>query len=182
MPACVSAPSSYQLKVTLKYIEPSIWRRLLVPADLTLGWLHYVLQVSMGWDNDHMHAFRVGKDSYGEPEDNFKDEWDVAVNDVLKRKGSKILYEYDFGDCWEHEVLLEDKLPEEVGSSDVKCIGGQRACPPEDCGGLGGYDRFLEIRSDPEHPEYYELTEWFGEGFDPELFDQSEVNRRLKDL
>src|ERR1700728_5468530 len=106
MSARVSTSRSYQLKVTLKDSDPAIWRRLAVPDDMTLARLHSVLQISMGWENDHMHAFRVGKQQFGERGmlDGAKDEAKVRLSEVFAKVGSKIIYEYDFGDSWEHEI------------------------------------------------------------------------------
>ena len=184
MPARVSTSQSYQLKVTLKDSDPAIWRRIAVPEDMTLARLHAVLQISMGWENDHMHAFRVGKQQFGERGmlDGAKDESKVCLSEVFAKVGSKIVYEYDFGDSWEHDIVLEAKLSETAQVAAPVCVEGQRACPPEDCGGIYGYADMLEAISDKKHPEYKQLREWLGGPFDPERFDPRAVNNRLKQL
>lgn len=183
MPARVSAPQSYQLKVTLNLSEPPIWRCIAVPADMTLETLHSVLQISMGWENGHMHAFRVGKQQYGEKGllDGAKDERKARLSDVFSKAGSKILYEYDFGDGWEHEILLEE-ISSEPSTNTPVCLDGQRACPPEDCGGIYGYADLLEALSNRKHPEHKSIREWLGEPFLSERFDIASVNNRLKRL
>jgi len=184
MPTRISASQSYQLKVTLKGSHPPIWRRIAVPEDMTLAKLHSVLQVSMGWENGHMHAFVVGKQQFGERGmlDGAKDESKARLNEVFAKVGSKIVYEYDFGDGWEHEIVLEDKLSHAEQPTALACLAGERACPPEDCGGIYGYADMLEAISNKKHPEHKQLREWLGGPFDPERFDSSAVNSRLKRL
>jgi hypothetical protein len=176
----------YQLKITLKYIRPPIWRRVEVPDDVTLDELHLILQAAMGWTNSHLHQFRVGKIYYGEPsidefsDLNLKDESKARLNKVLSRPKQKMIYEYDFGDGWEHEILLEKILPRDSTAKYPRCLGGARACPPEDCGGTGGYVNFLEAISDPDHEEHDEYLDWIGGEFDPEKFDPAEFESELK--
>ncbi|MEO9194451.1 MAG: plasmid pRiA4b ORF-3 family protein [Polyangia bacterium] len=167
------------MKVTLSYVEPPVWRRVAVPSHFTLERLHWVLQWVMGWENSHMHAFRIGKRMYGNDPESL-DESKVTVGDVLPKKGSKAVYIYDFGDDWMHEVVVE-----QVGAPDPKvnyptCIEGQRACPPEDCGGPPGYERLLETLADPEHDEHVEMKDWLGKKFNAEMFGLARVNRELK--
>jgi hypothetical protein len=175
--------TSYLLKVTLKEIPNPIWRRFVVPSDMPLDELHEVLQVVMGWHNGHLHAFNVGKQPYLPAEDNDDDdlpEEDYTLADVAPKKRAKIRYEYDFGDGWEHEILVENT---DYSNPDwpypVYCLEGVRACPPEDCGGVGGYMDFCEAMADKKHPEHRELKEWFGGKYDPEHFDLVEVNKSL---
>ncbi len=177
----------YQFKVTLKYIRPPIWRRIQVLSDHTLGDLHLVLQVVMGWSNDHLHEFRIGQVSYGvqDPEMDWGgpdiDEDDVTLDQVVTQKGARVHYQYDFGDSWDHEIQLEKILDVEPGRQYPACITGKRACPPEDIGGVWGYVRFLETMANPRDPEYKEMREWWGaDSFDPEAFDLEEVNARLR--
>jgi hypothetical protein len=177
----------FQLKVTLKGTRPPIWRRLLVPSNLTLGQLHYVLQTAMGWTDSHLHEFRIGGRSYGKPDPEYQDfglppstnEDKVRLSTVLARVGAKAVYNYDFGDDWQHEIVLEKRLPSDPKLSYPRCTGGKRACPPEDCGGLGGFYNFLEAISDPAHESHEELIEWSGGDYDPEAFSADSVNRRL---
>lgn len=175
----------YQLKVTLADSKPPIWRRLLVPENVTLYELHAILQIAMGWTNSHLHMFRIDEQIYGDPEDDeygdlgTKDETRYRLNKVAGREGMKFHYEYDFGDSWEHTLLVEKILPTEKGASYPVCVTGKRACPPEDVGGVWGYDDFLEAIADPNHDEHDECLEWVGGEFDPEEFDLEEINTAL---
>lgn len=177
-----------QLKVTLKGIRPPIWRRVQVPASFSLEELHFVIQAAMGWEDCHLHQFLVGQVYYaglapdgtdvGWDED-MKDEREATLGDLVSRKGQKLLYEYDMGDGWEHEVLVEELLDATEGVRYPVCTGGRRACPPEDCGGVWGYAELLEALADPDHPDHEDLSEWAGE-IEPEAFDLEGVNRWLQ--
>ena len=175
----------YQLKVTLQGVKPPIWRRLLVPSHLTLGRLHEVLQIAMGWTDSHLHQFISDGVFYGMPGEELdfgmeiKNENKFKLNQLLKKEKDSFIYEYDFGDGWEHKVSLEKILPHDANISLPQCIKGKRACPPEDCGGIWGYHDLLEIFKDPENPDYEEMSEWLGEGFDPEALDLDEINALL---
>ncbi|WPL17160.1 Site-specific recombinase XerD [Thiorhodovibrio winogradskyi] len=177
--------SVYQLKVTLKGTKPPIWRRLLVPADLPLGKLHEVLQLVMGWENYHLHQFISGGRFFGMQDGEFsldaeiEDENQFKIKDLLSAEKETLGYEYDFGDSWDHKIVLEKILPAEDGQQPPRCIKGMRACPPEDCGGIWGYQELLETLSDPKNPDYEEMLEWVGGEFDPELFDIGRVNKQL---
>ena len=172
------------LKVTLSGIHPLIWRRLEVSAGYTLAQLHRVLQAAMGWTGTHLHQFLAGDHRYGprDPEmaDEQRDEEATRVGYVLESPGDRIAYEYDFGDGWEHDIVLEGVSMPEVGVGYPVCVGGERACPPEDCGGIPGYSDFLEAVRDPSHPEHANLMEWVGGEFDPESFSVEGVNRLLR--
>jgi hypothetical protein len=179
----------FQLKITLSGTKPPIWRRVLVPAELTLAQLHTVLQISMGWENCHLHEFCVGRQRFGVPDpdagmmgDDTISEKKVRLSDVLPRVGAKADYTYDFGDGWEHSIILEKVLPLESASSYPVCTGGKRHAPPEDCGGTGGYHNFLEAIHDPQNEEHDSLLEWIGGSFDPEAFSAEDVNRQLAPL
>ncbi|MCG6969283.1 MAG: plasmid pRiA4b ORF-3 family protein [Gammaproteobacteria bacterium] len=180
-----SLRSIYQLKITLKYAEPPIWRRLLITSTDNLEDVHIAIQIVMGWTNSHMHEFAKGGDRYGVPDADFpsdvRDESEYRLDQVLKKEKDRLNYEYDFGDGWEHEVLLEKILPFEPGTVLPVCLKGGRACPPEDVGGIPGYEMFLETISDPSHPEYEELLEWCGGEFDPEHFDLAQTNDLLRE-
>ena len=176
-----------QLKISLAESAPPIWRRVQVPSTMHLGDLHSLIQIAMGWQNSHMHQFRVGKTCYGPlyPEDfdgvtETKDEDKITIGEVLTKAKAKLVYEYDFGDSWEHEIVMEKLLPSEQGVKYPVCLDGKRACPPEDCGGVWGYANMLEILDDPEHPEYEEMLEWLGEEFDPDAFSVEAVNKMLR--
>ncbi len=176
----------YQLKLTLKESKPPIWRRILVPADTKLNQLHLVFQVVMGWENYHLHHFVVGQTFFGEPssEDFYevKNEKKSTLRQIAAGEGAKFIYEYDFGDSWQHQVLVEKILPPEEGARYPRCIKGKRACPPEDVGGVWGYDDFLEAIGDPGHPEHEGMLEWVGGEFDPEAFDLEAINAALRSI
>lgn len=181
------APVIYQLIITLKDIRPPIWRRVQVRSDATLAQLHWIIQISMGWTNSHLHSFNIQGIEYGVPMPEFefddmkvRDEQSVKLSKVIPGEKFKFSYLYDFGDSWEHEILVE-KVLETVPSVDYpNCITGKRACPPEDCGGVWGYRNFLEVIQDPDHPEHEEMLEWVGGFFDPEDPDLEDVSPRLK--
>lgn len=181
----------YRLKVTLKGSKPPIWRRLEVPGNITLTKLHQILQVAMGWTDSHLHSFKIGKIYYQEPDPYSDPEFSLAeirnekkfkLQRVSLREKMKFLYEYDFGDCWEHEILVEKILPMREERRRPVCLKGAKACPPEDIGGLWGYYNFLEIMQNPKHPEHEDMMEWMGGPFDPDEFDLEEVNKRLKKI
>lgn len=175
----------YQIKITLKYIRPPIWRRIQVPADTRLGKLHDILQITMGWSDSHLHQFIVGREYYGVPDPHFpgstRSERNVRLDQVAN-EGDTILYEYDFGDGWAHALKIEKTLPVQAGTRYPVCLAGKRACPPEDCGGVPGYEHMLEILSDPRHEEYEEMCEWLGGEFDLEVFDVKGVNEGLRKI
>ncbi len=179
--------SIYQVKVTLKGSKPPIWRRLLVPSTIDLARFHHVLQTVMGWSNCHLHHFIQGRTIYGSSEDKDEDIFDLDIKDekkyklsqLLKEEKDTLLYEYDFGDGWEHQIILEKKLPYDSSKQIPICLKGKRACPPEDCGGIWGYKDLLEIINDPSHPEHKETLEWLGRDFDPEYFGLDETNAIL---
>lgn len=171
----------YQLKVTLKHIRPAIWRRLQVPADIKLGKLHLALQDALGWTNSHLHQFlvddrRIGMKDFDDGfSDDLEDEKRIKLSQIAVEK-SRLVYEYDFGDGWEHEIVVEKALPAVDGIRYPICTGGKRACPPEDCGGVGGYERLLEIIANPGDDEHEQMLEWLGGPFDPEAFDLERTN------
>ncbi|MGH8568179.1 MAG: plasmid pRiA4b ORF-3 family protein [Gammaproteobacteria bacterium] len=173
----------YQLKVALDGITPSIWRRLLVPASISLKKLHDVLQRAMGWENAHLHQFEARGEIFGDPDPEFGadniDEARVRLDKVLIGVKDTMHYEYDFGDGWRHKIVLEKIDQAGEGTEVPVCTGGARACPPEDCGGIPGYKRLLRVLGDPSHPEHDEMLEWVGGAFDPERFDVAKVNTLL---
>ena len=171
----------YQLKVSLIGIKPPIWRRIQVTGDTTLDVLHGILQIAMGWFGEHLYDFEVHGTSYGDPSvlDDIIDEKTVNLAQLISLEKEKFRYVYDFGDYWKHDILVEKILPVEDGTHYPACIDGNRACPPEDCGGHFGYDDLLEILKDPDHPEHEDKFEWLPGDFDPEKFDIEYVNRQL---
>jgi hypothetical protein len=184
----ISKAPIYQLKITLDESKHSIWRRVLVSGDVTLEDLHYIIQVAMGWTNSHLHQFIVGESYFGEPHPDYYD--DIQMNDerrfrlkrITKNEGFQFCYEYDFGDSWNHTLLVEKITDPEPGQRVPACIAGERACPPEDVGGVWGYEMFLEAIGDPDHSEHEDYLEWIGGEFDPEAFDLEETNEILQEL
>jgi len=181
VPVC----NTYQIKVSLRGAKPPIWRRLLVPSSISLATLHHVLQVAMGWEDAHLHQFKHGDSRYGVPDgEGFLptiSEADVRLDTLLRAPKERLIYEYDFGDSWEHVVLLEKVLPAGPEITPLQCTGGRRACPPEDVGGIWGYTEMLEALEDPDDPENAERLEWLGE-LDPTFFDSAVVNRQLASI
>lgn len=179
-----------QLKVTLLDIRPTIWRRLLVPATIKLPKFHTVLQLAFDWTNSHLHAFRLGEDSYeANPsrdtfagllgsDDQRHDEIKFRLCDLLHAPEDWLIYEYDFGDGWQHEVIVEKLLPG-TATKTATCLAGARAGPPDDCGGPPGYDNLLAVIADPKHPDHQHLVDWLGDPFDPEAFSLDGLNKSL---
>lgn len=180
-----SACRILQLKVTLDHVRPPVWRRLLVPAHATLPEVHFILQAAMGWHDCHLHAFRCGRATYlqADPDADLplageRDEHGVRLGALLKKPRQKLVYEYDFGDGWEHTVQLEKVLAPDPAVRYPVCIAGRRACPPEDCGGPFGYMDLLEALAAPKSERHRELLDWVGK-FDPDRFDLAAVNAAL---
>ena len=174
----------YQLKITLEYVAPSIWRRFTVNSDIKLPDLHKVLQTIMGWSNTHLHQFRFNNLNYGYDEEEVDDIIDyrnIKLSKLINHEKENIFYDYDFGDGWEHSIILEkiidNKLNKPVSPT---CIAGERSCPPEDCGGPYGYQNLLLALNDPKHENHEEMLDWIGEEFDSEEFDINHVNTMLK--
>jgi hypothetical protein len=180
------AEKAIQFKVTLKYIRPPIWRRVVLPDNFTLGRLHEVIQVAMGWSDSHLHLFRIGGVCYTSQWESEMGDMDMENEDavflsrVVTRAKQKFVYEYDFGDSWEHEVVAEKLLPIDPEAKYPVCLAGARACPPEDCGGVPGYMDILEALKAPKKTaEQRERLEWVGGRYDPERFALEAVNKRL---
>ena len=176
--------NAYQVKITLNGIKPLIWRRLLVEGDILLDEFSETIQSAMGWDGYHLYDFYIDGLSYQLPnEDDFdsgdEDSSQTFLRDVVFKEKQKFIYTYDFGDSWEHTVLIEKILPLDNNKVYPLCIQGKRNCPPDDCGGIWGYQNFLKAIKDKNHPEHEELLEWAGGEFDPEEFDLDEINSYL---
>ncbi len=174
----------YQLKVSLQDTKPLIWRKFLVESDIKLPELNDILQVCMGWSNSHLHQFITrDKTYYGVPDPDFEndmlDETKIRLDSLLAMEKDLIIYEYDFGDSWEHKIELVKILPIKAGITLPFCIAGKNACPPEDVGGIPGFYNFVEIMKSPSHPEHEEMLEWYGRKFDPSEFDIDEINGML---
>lgn len=184
------AKNLFQLHIQLKYSKPKIWRRLLVPSDILLPVFHHIIQITMGWDGGHLHQFIADGVYYSEKMEG-DDFWDDAINvDYKKVKLShllhavkeKIIYEYDFGDGWNHIITLEKILPGDESMKHPVCLAGKMSCPPEDCGGIGGYADLLDAINNPNRSDREEILEWLDEDFDPNYFDLEKVNESLKYL
>jgi hypothetical protein len=181
---------AYQLEIVLSGIP--VWRRLLVRGDINLGLLHATIQVAMGWTNSHLHQFMIGKKRYSDPTTQDEpflgelpdlDESKAVLMEVAPKAKAKIIYEYDFGDSWMHLITVEKIHDLDIAGLFVaQCLDGGLACPPEDCGGIGGYANLLQIIGNPEHEERESMMEWLGDEFDPNAFDIGRVNRHLKKL
>jgi Plasmid pRiA4b ORF-3-like protein len=170
----------YRLKITLRDCKPPIWRRIVVRADMKLDRLHRVIQTAMGWSDCHLHQFAVSGVYYGQPDPEGDDfgpetlnEKRYTVTDLAPGAKQKFTYEYDFGDSWEHEVLVEEVLPPNPDFKHPVCLGGANACPPEDCGGSPGL-------ADPKHEQHEEMKEWVGGAWDATLFSLEHTNAGLK--
>ncbi|MBT8421110.1 MAG: plasmid pRiA4b ORF-3 family protein [Gammaproteobacteria bacterium] len=177
----------YQLKISLKGSKPPIWRRIHVESSVKLPKLHRIMQIVMGWDDCHLHQFTLGGMYYGCAEqldsafdfEETVDESKYRLNQLLDEEKQSMIYEYDFGDDWEHKITLEKILPFDPKVKLPVCLKAKGACPPEDIGGIWGYYEFLEALNDPDHPEHDGYKEWIGEDFDPNAYDIESVNRLL---
>ena len=174
MPA-KAAPPVFQLKITLADVKPPIWRRFEFPSSMKLCCLHSAIQVVMGWTDSHLHQWDEGETP------DLMDEGKTELAAVLKCEGDGLSYWYDFGDDWRHEVVLEGILPAESALKHPLCLAGERRCPPEDVGGVHGYERFLEVILDPKHKEYELMVGWAGGHFIDE-FDMKAANRKLSKM
>jgi hypothetical protein len=177
----------FQFKMTLVGIKPPIWRRVQT-KDCDLGKLHEIIQIAMGWENCHLHQFTIDGVRYGPPSPDdldfgleMEDESKVRLRQLLPKTGKafRFKYEYDFGDGWLHEILFEGYRPVEKGMKYPVCLEGKRACPPEDVGGLGGYEEYVDALADPKHERHEELLEWAGP-FDSEQFDPKEATKQMR--
>lgn len=178
----------FHFYVILKWVEPTVWRRILVSDDATFWDLHVALQNAMGWEDEHLHVFRAPHPQTGDAQeigiptqDLFGDEkpcqagWEVPLRESFRQPGDRVEYDYDFGDGWEHEVVLEAISEVAPRTRLPRCLDGAGACPPEDCGGVGGYEELLDVLRDPTHEEHESMLEWLGGPFDPTAFDPKKV-------
>lgn len=176
----------YQIKISLRGVsKPPVWRRVAVPADIRLDLLHELILRVMGWSGGHLHVFSTGWAEYGSQGAGLEHGNEAAVRllELLSGPGDKLRYTYDFGDDWEHDVVLEETLPASPGTTYPRCLAGKGACPPEDCGGVWGYADLKEILADPGHEQHQEMLDWLGldsgDDFDPKAFSVDHVNDRL---
>jgi hypothetical protein len=186
MPTAKAKPLIYELKITLLEIEPPIWRRIQVPSTLLLCCLHDAIQAVMGWTDSHLHQFDKDGKHWGDPQNRefdddieIIDESKVSVGKVLLAEGDSMVYLYDFGDDWRHEVVLEKIIPSAATPTQPLCLAGERRCPPEDVGGPFGYEEFLEAIFQPGHEEFEHFRGWAGGKFHAEEFHLKAVNRLL---
>ncbi|GHO49005.1 plasmid pRiA4b ORF-3 family protein [Ktedonospora formicarum] len=189
--------SRYYLHVQLVGIEPPIWRKMVVPGAISLHTLHKMLQVVMGWENSHLYVFRliINKKTtvYGLPDPEWEDTG-IRIRDSRRTKLDAtvwaewltLTYEYDLGDSWMHQVTIEkiEHLEDEHVNEDAfwmtpRCLAGERACPPEDAGGIGDYTDLLEALQHLKHPEHTRLRQWTGASYDPGLFSVQQANSAL---
>jgi Plasmid pRiA4b ORF-3-like protein len=175
-----------QIKVKLRGVsKPPVWRRLQLPADTPLDRLHEAIVAALGWAGYHMHAFRSGPDEFGmpDPELAFTDERRVSLGELIGGVGDRLVYTYDFGDDWEHEIVVEELLDADPKVHYPVLVAGKGACPPEDCGGPWGYAELKEILADPTHDRHQEVLDWLGldagSAFDPGAFDADEIEEEL---
>lgn len=183
----MAARQVLQIRISLVGVVPVIWRRIQIPTAYSFWDLHVAIQDAMGWYDCHLHEFRVPDLHHekivriGIPDDEFEagrqtsPGWNMRVEDYLHEHNPGAVYEYDFGDGWIHVVQLEARLPVRKGVSYPVCLAGERRCPPEDCGGVGGYELLLEALADAGHPEHDSLLEWVGDSYDPDDFKASDV-------
>ncbi len=176
----------YRVHVSLREIQPLIWRCIELSPTTALNQFHRILQVAMGWGNYHLHEYIVDGRRYGTPDPNYDGpgevirESGVRLATVLPHEGAEILYIYDFGDYWQHDIRLEGIFPAEPSTRYPRIVGGARSCPPEDCGGSGGYADLLEILLDPGHEEFEHMREWVGPRFNAEVFSIDAANGELQ--
>ena len=178
------ASKIFQFKIKLRGITPMIWRRVQVKSDITFGMLHVFIFRAMGWEGYHLHEFVMCNPKKGyedhigrideEMDEDFIDEDKLRIDRYFSMTNNTARYVYDFGDDWEHDIVLEKILEAQEGITYPICLAGKRACPPEDCGGVWGYKNLIEIMQDPDHDEYEEMVDWHGE-LNPEAFDPKDV-------
>jgi hypothetical protein len=175
----MTMPSVHQLKVTLREVRPPVWRRLAVSSGITLGALSPLLEAALGWEGYHLHVFEIDGRRYGSADPDWDatdlDERRYRLGRVLPGVGSRMRWKYDFGDGWEHDIVVEAIGPAEAGVTYPRCPAGRRACPPEDCGGPWGYAELLRALADPGDPEHAELAAWAPPDFNPARFDAVEA-------
>ncbi|MCO8273585.1 plasmid pRiA4b ORF-3 family protein [Actinoplanes sp. TRM 88003] len=177
---------AYQIKVSLSGAKPPIWRRLQVRGDITLDRLHHVLLTAFGWDGSHLHVFDTAYGQFGraDRELGYRSDGPVTLEQVAREEKSKLCYTYDFGDNWEHEILIEKVTPADPTADYPLCTAGRRAAPPDDCGGIWGYQELIEILADPTHEEHRDRLEWLGltdaSQFNPATFNPDQVNQHLR--
>lgn len=176
----------FELEISLLDIKPRIWRRIAVPHDIKLNHLHYIIQIVFGWTDSHLHGFTADDGTiYSQPDpysgelDGFLDEKKAKLTDLVTGEKESFMYQYDFGDNWIHIAKVTKTYAPAEGVKYPVCLAGKRACPPEDIGGIWGYENLCKALKDPDNEEYEDILEWMGDDFDPEQFDINEINMQL---
>jgi len=189
LPAKKQEDTRLSVKITLEGIRPAIWRRIAIEPNTTLESLHYTIQAAMGWYNSHLHTFKAGPYVFSDlnmeieswTEQETKDEARTTIGQIIAMGFNRLTYEYDFGDGWIHSILIEKKrVASDAPKGHTVLLAGERACPPEDCGGTWGYVELIDKIQDPSHPEHEEILEWVGGEFDPEAFLFDEAAARVQ--
>jgi len=181
----IGGPSARQIHIALHDVKPVVWRRIVIPSDASLRQASRSFVAAMGWQGYHLHAFKAGHLRFGPPDEDFEstiDEAAVTVAQLWPRIGDAVTLSYDFGDGWEHTLVLESIVDLTKETADPSCLDGAQACPPEDCGGPWGYGRLLEALADPADEEHEQLKEWAPAGFDPAYFDPGEASAAMRRL
>jgi hypothetical protein len=184
----VSSAWSWQLKIELLDVTPTVWRRLIVPSTIELAELHHVFQAALGWTNSHLHEFVINGIRYSDPDPDSDDEighvdeQGIVLDNALGMDTRCFDYVYDFGDDWHHIILVEDPHIQSQASEPIRCVAGENACPPEDVGGALRYAEFLAAIADPAHEEHESFRRWSGGEFDAKRFDLEAINRALATL
>ena len=196
-------PAILQLKITLDQSSPKVWRRILIPPESTFFDLHVAIQDAMGWTDSHLHAFCIAQKGtarslaiqFPNPDNDWLDDDDlderiIKISDYLGIAVKQCKYCYDFGDSWDHTILLEREVPRDENDKYPHCIAGANACPPDDCGGVWGYQNLQRILKNPKHAEHADMLDWLcidnASDFDPSEFNPADVqfentSRRLKE-
>jgi hypothetical protein len=169
-----------RLEIRIEDIMPPIYRKIDIPNTYTFYQLHHVIQLAFDWTNSHLFEFMNGPETIGDEEAKI-DAKKLTLKERFYEPKQKMLYVYDFGDNWEHKVKVEKMFDADPKKRYPACVSGRRAGPPEDVGGVGGYEHFLEAIADDEHPDHEEYLEWLGGYFDSEAFSRKEVNALLRD-
>ena len=178
-----------RILITLDDIEPVIWRRVEVPVTMNLRALHQVIQAVMGWEDMHLYEYRIGEKVYGEPPPpdlswgrSVMQAKGLRLSALIDRAVTSLTYVYDFGDDWRHTLTIEEVRPAEPGVDYPRLVDGERAAPPEDCGGMPGYFEFVHAIADRTHPQHKELKAWYGEPYDPSDMGREIINGRLQSI
>ena len=178
--------ATLQLHIELRHTKPKVWRRVLVPDKITLVQLHLVIQAAFGWSGGHLHEFMAGEQRYGTPDPDYDTPGSVLsertkLTRALTPAGT-MDYVYDFGDHWQHRIKVEKTLLPDPQLKLPLCVAGANATPPDDCGGVPGYDEFVAAMRDPKHSEHAEMSEWIGRPWDPAAFDIAVANLWLSEI